>query len=126
MAKSKHAIKVSRSDLVSVIALKQLGATTVASTMICAEMTGIKFFVTGGIGGVHKGYEQTLYVSTDLEDLGQTDVTVICAGAKTILDLPRTMEYLETKGVSVVGYQTEVLPAFLHYNIRYQTTLICR
>ena len=112
LAKSKHAIKVSRSDLVSVIALKQLGATTVASTMICVEMTGIKFFVTGGIGGVHKGYEQTLYVSADLEDLGQTDVTVICADAKTILDLPRTMEYLETKGVSVVGYQTEVLPAF--------------
>ncbi len=112
LAKSEHAIKVSRRDLASVIALKQLGATTVASTMICAEMAGIKFFVTGGIGGVHKDYEQTLYVSADLEELGQTDVTVICVGAKTILDLPRTMEYLETKGVSVVGYQTEVLPAF--------------
>ncbi len=112
LAKSKHAIKVSRRDLASVIALKQLGATTVASTMICAEMAGIKFFVTGGIGGVHKGYEQTLDVSADLEELGQTNVTVICAGAKAILDLPRTMEYLETKGVSVVGYQTEVLPAF--------------
>jgi pseudouridine-5'-phosphate glycosidase len=80
--------------------------------MICAEMAGIKFFVTGGIGGVHRGYEQTLDVSADLEELAQTNVNVICAGAKAILDLPRTMEFLETKGVPVVGYQTEVLPAF--------------
>jgi len=112
IAKSHDAVKVSRRDLASVIALKQLGATTVASTMICAEMAGIKFFVTGGIGGVHKGYENTMDVSADLEELAQTDVTVICAGAKAILDLPRTMEYLETKGVAVVGYQTDVLPAF--------------
>lgn len=112
LAKSKDAVKVSRRDMASVIAMKQLGATTVASTMICAEMANIKFFVTGGIGGVHKGYENTLDVSADLEELSQTNVTVICAGAKAILDLPRTMEYLETKGVSVVGYQTKVLPAF--------------
>jgi pseudouridine-5'-phosphate glycosidase len=75
-------------------------------------MANIKFFVTGGIGGVHRGYETSMDVSADLEELAQTNVTVICAGAKAILDLPRTMEYLETKGVSVVGYQTEVLPAF--------------
>ncbi|MCD4826226.1 MAG: pseudouridine-5'-phosphate glycosidase [Acholeplasmataceae bacterium] len=112
LAKSKDAVKVSRRDMASVIAMKQLGATTVASTMICAEMANIKFFVTGGIGGVHKGYENTLDVSADLEELSQTNVAVICAGAKAILDLPRTMEYLETKGVSVVGYQTKVLPAF--------------
>jgi len=112
IAKSPEAVKVSRRDLASVIAMKQLGATTVASTMICAEMAGIKFFVTGGIGGVHKGYENTMDVSADLEELAQTNVTVICAGAKAILDLPRTMEYLETKGVAVVGYQTDVLPAF--------------
>lgn len=112
LAKTKGVVKVSRRDFASVIALKQIGATTVASTMMCAEMANIKFFVTGGIGGVHKGYENTMDVSADLEELSQTNVTVICAGAKAILDLPRTMEYLETKGVSVIGYQTDVLPAF--------------
>jgi pseudouridine-5'-phosphate glycosidase len=112
LAKSKDVAKVSRRDLAKIVAQKSLGATTVASTMICAEMAGIKFFVTGGIGGVHRGYEHTLDVSADLEELSQTNVNVICAGAKAILDLPRTMEYLETKGVTVVGYQTEVLPAF--------------
>ena len=111
-AKSKEVAKVSRRDLASIIAKKTLGATTVASTMMCAEMAGIKFFVTGGIGGVHRGYEETLDVSADLEELAQTNVNVICAGAKAILDLPRTMEFLETKGVPVVGYQTDVLPAF--------------
>ena len=112
LAKSSHVVKVSRRDLASVVAKKELGATTVASTMMCAEMANIKFFVTGGIGGVHKGYESTLDVSADLEELSQTNVTVICAGAKAILDLPKTTEYLETKGVSVFGYQTDVLPAF--------------
>ncbi|MGD9761612.1 MAG: pseudouridine-5'-phosphate glycosidase [Candidatus Izemoplasmatales bacterium] len=112
LAKSPDVKKVSRRDLATIISNKSLGATTVASTMICAEMAGIKFFVTGGIGGVHRGYETTLDVSADLDELAKTNVTVICAGAKAILDLPRTMEYLETKGVSVIGYQTEVLPAF--------------
>ncbi|MFW6319279.1 MAG: pseudouridine-5'-phosphate glycosidase [Bacillota bacterium] len=112
LAKAETVHKVSRRDLAAVISQNQLGATTVASTMICAAMAGIKFFVTGGIGGVHKGYETTLDVSADLEELAETNVTVICAGAKAILDLPKTMEYLETKGVSVIGYQTEVLPAF--------------
>ena len=112
MATSKNVAKVSRRDLAMVIANKQLGATTVATTMICAHLAGIKFFVTGGIGGVHKGYEELMDVSADLEELAMTPVTVICAGAKSILDLPRTMEYLETKGVPVIGYETKVLPAF--------------
>lgn len=112
LAKAPFVSKVSRRDVAKIVANKSLGATTVASTMICAEMANIKFFVTGGIGGAHRGYENTLDVSADLEELSLTNVTVICAGAKAILDLPRTMEYLETKGVSVVGFQTEVLPAF--------------
>lgn len=112
LAKAVNVRKVSRRDLAITLAKKEIGATTVASTMICANMAGIKFFVTGGIGGVHRGYEKTLDVSADLEELAMTDVNVICAGAKAILDLPRTMEYLETKGVSVIGYQTKVLPAF--------------
>ena len=112
LAQAKDVAKVSRRDIARILASSTLGATTVASTMILAEMANIKFFVTGGIGGVHRGYEKTLDVSADLEELAQTNVTVICAGAKAILDLPRTMEYLETKGVNVVGYQTKVLPAF--------------
>jgi pseudouridine-5'-phosphate glycosidase len=112
LAKAKNVMKVSRRDLAVILANKEMGATTVASTMICAEMAGIKFFVTGGIGGVHRGYETTLDVSADLEELANTNVNVVCAGAKAILDLHKTMEYLETKGVSVVGYKTQTLPAF--------------
>lgn len=112
LATSKDVAKVSRRDMANVLAMKKIGATTVASTMICAEMAGIKFFVTGGIGGVHRGFEEYMDVSADLEELGMTNVTVICAGAKAILDLPRTMEYLETKGVPVIGYKTKYLPAF--------------
>jgi len=112
LAQANDVAKVSRRDIATILATSRLGATTVASTMILAEMANIKFFVTGGIGGVHRGYETTLDVSADLEELSQTNVTVICAGAKAILDLPRTMEYLETKGVNVVGYQTKNLPAF--------------
>ena len=111
-ASSKGVVKVSRRDFPGIIARKQLGATTVASTMFAAHLAGIKVFVTGGIGGGHRGYEETMDVSADLEELAQTDVVVICAGAKAILDLPRTMEYLETKGVPVIGYKTDVLPAF--------------
>ncbi|MDG6230390.1 pseudouridine-5'-phosphate glycosidase [Glaesserella parasuis] len=109
---SKGIAKVSRRDLPQIIASKKLGATTVASTMICAHLAGIKFFVTGGLGGVHKGWETTLDISADLDELAQTSVTVICAGAKSILDLDATLEYLETKGVPVVGYKTKNLPAF--------------
>lgn len=104
--------KVSRRDLPMILAEKSWGATTVATTMILASMAGVEFFVTGGIGGVHRGAETTFDVSADLEELGRTNVTVICAGAKAILDLPKTLEVLETKGVPVLGYQTEELPAF--------------
>lgn len=112
LAKEKPVAKVSRRDLPEVFAKKLLGATTVATTMIGAHLAGIKVFVTGGIGGVHRGVEDTMDISADLDELGQTPVTVVCAGAKAILDLPRTLEYLETKGVPVVGYQTDYLPAF--------------
>lgn len=104
--------KVSRRDLPIIRASKSWGATTVATTMIFAAMAGVKFFVTGGIGGVHRGAENTFDISADLEELGRTDVTVICAGAKAILDLPKTLEVLETKGVPVLGFQTSELPAF--------------
>ncbi len=104
--------KVSRRDLPVIFAEKLWGATTVATTMILAAKAGIEFFVTGGIGGVHRGASDTFDISADLEELGRTDVTVICAGAKAILDLPKTLEVLETKGVPVLGYQTDELPAF--------------
>ncbi|MBE1554041.1 pseudouridine-5'-phosphate glycosidase [Sporosarcina limicola] len=109
---SKGVAKVSRRDIGYLIATKQLGATTVAATMICADLADIRIFVTGGIGGVHRGAETTMDISADLEELAKTDVAVICAGAKSILDIGLTLEYLETKGVPVVGYGTDVLPAF--------------
>lgn len=104
--------KVSRRDLPYVVAMKKHGATTVAGTMICAHMAGIRVFATGGIGGVHRGAEQTMDISADLQELSRTNVAVVCAGAKSILDLGLTLEYLETHGVPVIGYQTDVLPAF--------------
>lgn len=110
--KRKGIAKVSRRDLPVIMAEKAWGATTVATTMILAAAAGIEVFVTGGIGGVHRGAQQTFDISADLEELAKTNVTVICAGAKAILDLPLTMEVLETKGVPVLGYQTEELPAF--------------
>ncbi|MDW0115623.1 pseudouridine-5'-phosphate glycosidase [Sporosarcina thermotolerans] len=109
---SQGVAKASRRDLAYLLATKQLGATTVATTMIAAALADIKIFVTGGIGGVHRGAETTMDISADLEELAQTDVAVICAGAKSILDLGLTLEYLETNGVPVVGYGTDVLPAF--------------
>lgn len=109
---SQGVAKASRRDLGYLIATKQLGATTVAATMICADLAGIRIFVTGGIGGVHRGAETTMDISADLEELAKTNVAVVCAGAKSILDIGLTMEYLETKGVPVVGYETDVLPAF--------------
>lgn len=104
--------KCSRRDLPFVVANKQMGATTVAATMIIADMAGIRVFATGGIGGVHRGAQETFDVSADLQELGKTSVAVVCAGAKSILDLALTREYLETLGVPVLGYQTEALPAF--------------
>ena len=104
--------KVSRRDLPVVVSRGMDGATTVATTMIIAAMAGIRVFATGGIGGVHRGAETTMDISADLEELAMTPVMVVCAGAKSILDLGLTLEYLETKGVPVIGYQTEELPAF--------------
>ncbi len=104
--------KVSRRDLAYVLSQGQNGATTVAATMICAELAGIEVFVTGGIGGVHRGAEHTMDISADLTELSQTNVAVICAGAKSILDIGLTLEYLETHGVPVIGYQTDEFPAF--------------
>jgi Uncharacterized enzyme involved in pigment biosynthesis len=104
--------KVSRRDLPRVVASGLDGATTVAATMIVAAMAGIRIFATGGIGGVHRGAERSWDVSADLEELSRTEVAVICAGAKSILDLPKTLEYLETKGVPVIGYGTDEFPAF--------------
>ncbi len=112
LGKNTTAIKVSRKDIPYCIAEGKTGSTTVAATMILAHLAGIKVFATGGIGGVHRGYEETMDVSSDLEEFSKTPVHVVCAGPKAILDIPRTMEYLETKGVPVIGYQTSNLPLF--------------
>lgn len=108
----REVVKVSRRDIPFIVAQGRMGATTVASTMVIADMAGIRVFATGGIGGVHRGAQQSFDVSADLQELAQTPVAVVCAGAKSILDLGLTLEYLETHGVPVVGYQTEWLPAF--------------
>jgi len=110
--KGQAIAKASRRDLAVLCARGEDGATTVTTTMIIAHMAGIRVFATGGIGGVHRGAETTMDISADLEELGQTPVMVVCAGAKSILDLGLTLEYLETKGVPVIGYGTEELPAF--------------
>lgn len=112
LATAEHVLKVSRRDLAVVLATRQLGATTVAGTMLCASMAGIRFFATGGIGGVHRGAETSMDVSADLTELSRTPVLVVCAGAKSILDLDLTLEYLETQGVPVLGWQTNEFPAF--------------
>ena len=112
LAQTPDAMKLSRADLAVALAKGATGATTVAATMICAQLAGIDVFATGGIGGVHRGAENSFDISADLRELSKTAVTVICAGAKAILDLPKTLEVLETLGVPVIGYETDVLPAF--------------
>ena len=112
LATNEDVKKVSRRDLPITVAQKLSGSTTVASTMIIASLANIAVFATGGIGGVHRGGENTLDISADLEELANTNVCVVCAGAKAILDLGLTLEYLETKGVPVIGYKTSELPAF--------------
>ena len=104
--------KTSRRDIPVVVSKKLDGATTVSATMFIASLAGVKIFATGGIGGVHRGAETTMDISADLEELAMTNVNVVCAGAKSILDLGLTLEYLETKGVPVIGYKTDCLPAF--------------
>ena len=112
LGNSPDAIKVSRRDLAYVLAQGKLGATTVAATMICAHLAGIKVFVTGGIGGVHRGAETSMDISADLQELAQTNVAVVCAGVKSILDIGLTLEYLETHGVPVVSVGQAGFPAF--------------
>jgi len=112
MATSRDILKASRRDLAAIVAKGLNGATTVAATMVVAEMAGIKIFATGGIGGVHRGAEKTFDISADLQELARTPVAVVCSGAKAILDLPLTREYLETMGVPVIGFGSEELPAF--------------
>lgn len=109
---AQHVLKVSRRDLAIALATRQLGATTVAGTMLCAHMAGIHFFATGGIGGAHRGAETSMDISADLTELARTPVLVVCAGAKSILDLDLTLEYLETQGVPVLGWRTREFPAF--------------
>jgi pseudouridylate synthase len=112
LAQTKGAMKVSRADLAFAVAQKRTAGTTVAATMLGASLAGIKVFATGGIGGVHTGAETSFDISADLEELSRTPVIVVCAGAKAILDLGKTLEVLETKGVPVVGYGVDTLPAF--------------
>ena len=112
LAQSRDVLKLSRADLPYAVASRRTGATTVAATMICAHLAGIRVFATGGIGGVHRGAESSFDISADLEELARTPVAVISAGAKALLDLPKTLEYLETRGVPVIGYRTDEFPAF--------------
>ncbi len=110
--KGKEVIKTSRRDLSYVLSQGLLGATTVTTTMFASSLAGIKIMATGGIGGVHRGAELTFDISADLDEFGMSGVAVVCAGIKAILDIPKTLEYLETKGVPVIGYQTKYLPYF--------------
>lgn len=112
LARAENVMKCSRADLTFALATGTYGATTVAATMMAADLAGIRVFATGGIGGVHKGAEESFDVSADLDELARTPVCVVCAGAKALLDLPKTLEVLETKGVPVIGFGTAELPAF--------------
>jgi pseudouridine-5'-phosphate glycosidase len=112
LATAENVLKLSRNDLAYAVATGRSGATTVAATMICARLAGIRVFVTGGIGGVHRGAEESFDISADLEELARTSVAVVCAGAKALLDIPKTLDYLETRGVPVIGYRTSDFPAF--------------
>lgn len=112
LGQAEHVMKLSRADLAACLAQGKMGATTVAATMICAHLAGIDVFATGGIGGVHRGAELSFDISADLPELAATPVTVIAAGAKAILDLPKTLEYLETAGVPVIAYGQDDFPAF--------------
>lgn len=112
LGQASHVAKLSRADLAACVAMGGIGATTVAATMICARLAGIDVFATGGIGGVHRGAETSFDISADLAELAETSVTVVAAGAKAILDLPKTLEYLETRGVPVIAYGQDAFPAF--------------
>lgn len=119
LGKTMHAMKVSRRELPYVLEKGCNGSTTVAATMILAKMANIRVFSTGGIGGVHRGFNDSMDVSTDLGEFSRTEVNVICAGPKAILDVPRTLEYLETQGVEVIGYKTNKVPLFYSSTSKY-------
>lgn len=121
----RNIIKCSRRDIPFLAARKLDGATTVAATMLIASLAGIRLIATGGIGGVHRGAEDSLDISADLEELGRTSVGVVCSGVKSVLDIGRTLEYLETLGVPVVGYQTDRLPAFYTRDSAYPVDYRC-
>jgi pseudouridine-5'-phosphate glycosidase len=116
LAQTESVLKLSRADFAYALASGKTGSTTVAATMIAARLAGIEVFATGGIGGVHRGAESSFDISADLLELAQTDVIVVCAGAKAILDLPKTLEVLETQGVPVIGYGTDTIPVFWSRN----------
>lgn len=120
MLAKKDFIKVSKRDISKAVSEKLNGATTVSSTVIIASKTGIKVFATGGIGGVHRDFNNFFDVSRDLREIAESEVCVVCSGIKSILDLPRTLEYLETEGVEVIGFRTKVLPAFYSNNSPYE------
>lgn len=123
LGQNHSAIKVSRRDIPYCIANGLTGSTTVAATMILANLAHIRVFATGGIGGVHRGFNETMDVSADLNEFARTPVNVVCAGPKAILDIPRTLEYLETQGVAVIGYQTEYMPLFYTRSSNYKLDL---
>ncbi len=123
LAQTKNAAKLSRADLALCMAQKKTGATTVAATMIAANFAGISVFATGGIGGVHRGAENSFDISADLRELALTPVTVVAAGAKAILDIPKTLEVLETYGVPVICYRSDVFPAFWSARSSYPASL---
>jgi pseudouridylate synthase len=125
LGQSRNVAKLSRADLAHCLASGQTGATTVAATMICAHLAGIASFATGGIGGVHRGAETSLDISADLSELAQTPVTVVCAGAKAILDIPKTLEVLETHGVPVIAYGQDDMPAFWSRSAGLRAPLRC-
>jgi pseudouridine-5'-phosphate glycosidase len=114
LGNSSNICKASRRDIPVAISKEKSAATTVSATMICAHYAGIKFFATGGIGGVHRGAKDSFDISADLQELAKTPVAVVCAGAKAILDIPATLEYLETNGIPVLGYKTGIFPAFYY------------
>lgn len=123
LARAKDVMKLSRADLAYALSAGRAGSTTVAATMMAAELAGIEVFATGGIGGVHKGAETSFDVSADLRELGRSNVIVVCAGAKAILDIPKTLEVLETEGVAVIGYRTDEFPAFWSRQSGYRAPL---
>jgi len=125
-ATRKDILKISRSDIAYCLSEKRLGATTVSATMLCASYAGIRIFSTGGLGGVHRGAEETFDISADLTELSKTPVLVVCSGAKSILDVSKTLEYLETQGVPIIGYQTNCFPLFFTKESDYRLTQCLR